>query len=194
MKKFERLSPEQRKMEIRRAAMTLFLQKGFRATTMENIVSRVSLSKGGVYRLYGSTEAILEDLILEGMRLRNAYYAEEIQKLSRKDLTLRKIVTVVADSLLIHEDFSRVYVEFLWEKQRSPRLEALYRHICQVSVEETTELILSCGAEKILLEDESRIGKLTDLMNTAILGIRVLGLDPAEFRDKITDTVLNLLL
>ena len=35
MKKFDRLPPEKRKEEIKAAAMELFLNKGFAATTME---------------------------------------------------------------------------------------------------------------------------------------------------------------
>ena len=171
--------------------MGLFLEKGFRATTMENIVSRVTLSKGGVYRLYPSTEAILQDLILEGMRLRNQFYADQAEQYQH--LTLKDVIRMVVESLLVQEEFSRIYVEFLWEKQRSPSLEALYQQICQVSMEETKTLIRSCGAEELLLADEGCLERLTDLMNTAILGIRVLGLDFAGNREKITEAIFQMM-
>ncbi|MDU6784451.1 MAG: TetR/AcrR family transcriptional regulator, partial [Peptoniphilus harei] len=45
---------EKRKLEILEAAMKCFLEKGFQNTTMEDVIEKVSLSKGGVYYHYGS--------------------------------------------------------------------------------------------------------------------------------------------
>ena len=193
MKKFDRLPPEQRKQEIAEAAKLLFLQKGFRATTMENIVSQVTLSKGGVYRLYGSTEEILMDLILEGMRLRNQYYMTRVGQLQGKKPETEDIISMIWDSLLIHEDVSRLYVEFLWEKQHSEKLEALYEEICRVSIQETSEMIRACGAGELLLSDPQKLQDLTDLMNGAILSIRVLNLDGRESREKLTKIMMDIL-
>ena len=170
MKKFERLAPELRREEIQTAALSLFLEKGFAATTMENIVSRVSLSKGGVYRIYPSTAAILSDLMLKAMRMRNEFYAERVRSLSGP-LDLDTVIGIVVDSLLLFPEYSRVYVEFLWEKQRNPDLEALYQQICATTVEETAALVSSCGSPI----DPEALQKLTDIMNGAILSIHVLG-------------------
>ena len=195
MKKFERLPPEQRRGEICRAALRLFTEKGFAATTMENIVAEVSLSKGGVYRLYPSTAAILSDLMLEGMRLRNAYYAQRVQEAAAagRKLTLPFLVEVVGDSLLLCPEVSRIYVEFLWEKQRRPELEELYQQICAVSVAETTELIRRCGAEDLL--QENTLTRLTELMNAAVLSLHVLHLEDefSQYRPQLTDAIVQLL-
>ena len=178
MKKFDRLPPEQRRAEIRAAALRLFREKGFAATTMENIVEQVTLSKGGVYRLYPSTSSILEDLMLEGMHLRNNFYAQRVEEelAAGRALTLPFLVELIGDSLLLYPEFSAVYVEFLWEKQRNPELEALYQQLCATTVRETTELIRRCGAQELLLADESMLRRLTELMNAAILSLQVLDL------------------
>lgn len=43
-----RLLPEERKKEIRKAAARKFLEKGFSATTMEDVIAESGLSVGGV--------------------------------------------------------------------------------------------------------------------------------------------------
>ena len=184
MKKFDRLPPEKRKEEIKAAAMELFLNKGFAATTMENIVEKVSLSKGGLYRIYPSTADILSDLMIDGMRLRNAFYIQRATEVMEKGekLEIRKIVDMICDSLLLYPEVSGLYVEFLWEKRRNEKLESLYQQICAISVEETLQLAKTCQAEEIL--DLKTMELITELMNTAILGIHILGIEESFLKNK----------
>ena len=197
MKKFDRLPPEQRKAEIQSAALHLFNEKGFASTTMENIVEQVSLSKGGVYRLYPSTIAILSDLMVEGMRLRNAEYEDRVRQETEQGqtLTVQFLIEMIADSLLLYPEISSVYVEFLWEKQRRPELETLYREICSETVEETASLMKKYGADDVLISGSVSLERLTELMNAAILSLRVLNLNQffAENKEQICSSLLNLL-
>ena len=197
MKKFDRLPAAQRKEEIQQAALQLFIQKGFAATTMENIVAQVSLSKGGVYRLYPSTTAILSDIMLQGMQLRNAYYAQHVQALLAEghSLDAPALVDMIIDSLLLYPDISAVYVEFLWEKQRHPELETLYQALCTTTIEATTTLIHQYGADALLLADAHTLQRLTDIMNAAILSLHVLHLEDAfeQSRASIREAMLRAL-
>ncbi|MDU1044507.1 TetR/AcrR family transcriptional regulator, partial [Peptoniphilus rhinitidis] len=43
-----------RKKEIREAAKKCFLNKGFQLTTMEDVITEVGMSRGGVYHHYAS--------------------------------------------------------------------------------------------------------------------------------------------
>ncbi len=54
---------EERTQEILDAATDVFLEKGFKQTTMEDIIRRTSLSKGGFYYYYKSTREILLDVM-----------------------------------------------------------------------------------------------------------------------------------
>lgn len=197
MKKFDRLPPEQRKEEIRAAALAVFLEKGFAAATMENIVERVSLSKGGVYRLYPSTAAILSDLMLDGMRLRNSYYATRVEETAAagRALTLPVLVEMIGDSLLLYPDYSAIYVEFLLEKRRNPELEAVYQQVCAAGMEETAALIHRCGAESLLSADPEMLARLTDLMNAAVLSLHVLHLEQTftAHRAELNGAIVRLL-
>ena len=197
MKKFERLPAEERKAEIMAAALELFSKKGFSSTTMENIVDEVTLSKGGVYRLYPSTLAILSDLIMGGMHMRNAYYAGRVAEESGagRPITLEFIVGMVTDSLMMAPEVSNLWSEFLWEKRRKPELEALYLEIEKKSIEETVALIESTGASDALEDGALTLGRLTEIMNAFTLGLSILGWkeDSPEFRSKLKEAIMAIL-
>lgn len=55
------------KAAIRSAALTLFVQKGFKDVTMKDICEKTGLSRGGLYMHYGSTKQIFADVINEIM-------------------------------------------------------------------------------------------------------------------------------
>ena len=186
MKKFERLPLETRKAEIKAAGMELFIEKGFAETTMENIVSRVSLSKGGVYRIYPSTTAILSDLLIDGMHRRNRFYMERTKEILSKGekIDLHFLIDIICDSLLIDSDVSMLYVEFLWEKRRNESLQMLYDSICETTMAETMQLIRTYGADEVLRIGNLSMHFLTDLMNTAILGLNVLDLRDSFEKNK----------
>ena len=63
---YNRKTKEERLAEIHKAALELFLTKGYKNTTMEDIIANTSLSKGGFYHYYGSTKEILFALMKQG--------------------------------------------------------------------------------------------------------------------------------
>jgi len=63
MGKYKRRSRKERIHEIQLAALEVFLEKGYRDTTMEDIIKNTTLSKGGFYNYYGNKDDILNDLI-----------------------------------------------------------------------------------------------------------------------------------
>ena len=55
------------KAAIRKAALVLFVQKGFKDVTMKDICEAAGLSRGGLYTHYGSTGQVFADIINELM-------------------------------------------------------------------------------------------------------------------------------
>lgn len=56
---------ERTKKNIVESARVLFAEYGFHAVTMKDICDSTGLSRGGLYRHYGSTDAIFEELFQE---------------------------------------------------------------------------------------------------------------------------------
>ncbi len=178
MKKFERLPKDERKKEIKDAAAKLFIEKGFSNTTMENIIENVSLSKGGVYRLFPSTEAVLSEIIVDGMRLRNTFFIEKIELIikAEKKFSVNILASVICDSLFLAPEIAAVYVEFLIAKRRSVKLQQLYEEICKVTTEETLMFMAKYNIDVMFTQQNISFNVLTEMMNSLILSLHVLEL------------------
>nr|WP_315099604.1 TetR/AcrR family transcriptional regulator [uncultured Fretibacterium sp.] len=75
---YQRHSREERLREIQFGALEVFLKKGYRNSTMEDIIENTSLSKGGFYHYYKNKDDILIDLI----RVKNFNYLYSKLKLN----------------------------------------------------------------------------------------------------------------
>lgn len=58
---------EETKAAIRKAALVLFIQKGFKDVTMKDICEATGHSRGGLYMHYGSTKQVFAEIIHEIM-------------------------------------------------------------------------------------------------------------------------------
>lgn len=197
-RRFERLPAEERKKEIREAASRLFIEKGFEATTMESIVKNVSLSKGGVYRIYPSTTAILKDIIGEGLAKRDQYYEKHLlnEVEAGREISFSYMVKLIGNSLRLDPEASAVYVEFLIAKRRNPQLEELYNELYEGSVKSTAEIIYKyCPGERFRINKEA-LKRLTEFLNSAVIGIHILDIrnDDDESRLKICEKIAELIL
>ena len=123
-----RLLPEERKKEIRKAAARKFLEKGFSATTMEDVIAESGLSVGGVYHYYKNTGDILYDIMEEGNKYRINETVQHIQHgsyTSSQDMAAQ----FIADKILDENEYKPLYALFLLEKAHNPKLQELYTRL-----------------------------------------------------------------
>ena len=128
MMKRKRLLPEERKKEIRKAAARIFKEKGFSATTMEDVIAESELSTGGVYHYYKNTVDILYDLMEEGNQYRINETVQHIQHgsyTSSQDMAAQ----FIADKILDENEYKPLYALFLLEKAHNPKLQELYTRL-----------------------------------------------------------------
>ncbi len=181
MVKFVRKTSEERMLEIRSAALVLFLEKGYSATTMDDIVNSVNLSKGSVYRYYPSKYIILTDLLKDGINLRNIIIEEY---LSKRDISIEVCSETLAE-LFFNEassgDYAKLYVIFLYEKMFDSNLEDVYNSVKLYGLK---------TMKHIEMVDMDKINKITTMMNTLILGKFILKGEFDFFVDK--DLITNM--
>ncbi|MGP1576747.1 MAG: TetR/AcrR family transcriptional regulator [Treponema sp.] len=115
MPKFERKTKDERMQEIQRCAKEVFLAKGFRCTTMEDIVKHTSLSKGGVYQYYKSTKSILFDIMQNGNYFRYERTKSLIEQLAQTASPAEIITQVCMAKLFDEVPEKRLYLMFLSE-------------------------------------------------------------------------------
>ncbi len=116
---------EERQKEILDAALKVFLEKGYRNTTMEDVINETSLSKGGFYYHYGSTKDILIDI----MKFGNYSFFEKNIKLE-KDVSKEEICDALTRSnlekILTETPERKLYLMFVYEMVYDPDFEKIY--------------------------------------------------------------------
>ena len=115
MAKFERKTKAERCKEIMEAAGSVFFDKGYRNTTMEDIIAKTSLSKGGVYQYYKITKAIMFDIMQAGNYFRYQK-TEQIIKENINNDDFYEVLTKILMSKMFEPAFEKkLYLMFLAE-------------------------------------------------------------------------------
>ncbi len=181
----KRKTREERIKEIHDAAFEVFASKGFHRTTMEDVIARTELSKGGFYYYYSSTKEIMIDM----MRVGNLYYMEYnpfMRKLDQVETLAEKIdiaMEAFLEKSLVVTDARKVYTMFLHE--------VLYdREYWDVFIELETEfhkyILSKLGLSKKCMDDETfkaNIIFISRLMN-GMLFAQNMSLEPEVLLNK----------
>ncbi|MGC6173019.1 TetR/AcrR family transcriptional regulator [Lacrimispora sp. 38-1] len=177
-----RLEKEERKKQIKEVALQLFIEKGLVRTTMDDMIEKTGISKGGIYHHYNNKEEIFEELIKDSMTYRKKLVVEYINKnkgMNREDL----IMNMLLDKILDKNPYKTIYAIFLTELSTNKNLTELYNRIYKESKE---EFIQFCISEN-LPEYIPLINKACDFfINSLIMGTNILGNDDeTELRDML---------
>ena len=163
-----KMEADERKKQIRQAAMKVFLDKGFRNTVMNDIMEATGLSRGGLYHHYGSTYEILYDTMVEGNKYREKIIYDEMNKTSQDFSEV--LSEIILEKMLYQSDYVSIYVMFLQELNHDDKLKDLYKKLKKSS----SDSILMLFDEDVRGELSEAIELITDLINTFILGCEVL--------------------
>lgn len=167
----KKMIADERKKQIRQAAIKVFLNKGFRNTVMNDIMEETGLSRGGLYHHYGSTYEILYDLMMDG----NLYRRNIIQK-SINDENLRLspnfFSRIIVDKMLTESDYAKIYVMFLWELKENEDLKNLYMKLKKESIQVFKELFSSLSID---IPSDETFEFMINIINSGLMACEVLG-------------------
>ena len=158
-----------RKKEIREAAKKCFLNKGFQLTTMEDVITEVGMSRGGVYHHYASTNEMLKDLMLDGNDYRNSLINEYLENNRGKD-KYQQMGDILVDKSLADTDLMRLYTLLLQAKKYNEDLEKLYQELKLNTTNELSLIAKQLGIKADIFGD----GFLVNYINGLILSSEVL--------------------
>ncbi len=174
MTKFVRKTREERMLEIRETAIDIFLEKGYRATTMEDIVNSLNLSRGSLYNYYPSKALIITDILKEGIHVRNRIISEYMKNRDNSIEDISKTMSALFFSDESNGKYAKIYVIFLYEKSFDKELESVYEGVINYGMENTMYLDVV---------DNNKLMQIMTMMNTLIVGKFIL--------DKEFDTYLD---
>ena len=158
-----------RKKEIREAAKKCFLNKGFQLTTMEDVITEVGMSRGGVYHHYASTNEMLKDLMLDGNDYRNSLINEYLENNRGKD-KYQQMGDILVDKSLADTELMRLYTLLLQAKKYNQDLEKLYQELKLNTTNELSLIAKQLGIKADIFGD----GFLVNYINGLILSSEVL--------------------
>ena len=124
-----RASPEARRKQILAAAASCFAERGFEATTMDDIARGARLSKGSLYWHFQNKRelflAVLDAVVLELFQVWEERAGNEPDILA----ALEGMFDVAADRLLDPPDLISLWLEYLRVPEGRERLAVVYRDV-----------------------------------------------------------------
>lgn len=177
-----------KKKKIREAAKKCFLTKGFQSTTMEDVITEIGMSRGGVYHHYASTNEMLKDLMLDGNDYRNSLINEYLENNRGKD-KYQQMGDILVDKSLADTDLMRLYTLLLQAKKYNEDLEKLYQELKLNTTNELSLIAKQLGIKADIFDD----GFLVNYINGLILSSEILGARKSysEHKRYIKETMIN---
>lgn len=132
------------KRKIFETSMKLFADKGYEATSIEEITATVGVAKGTLYYHFSSKEEIFNFLIEEGMKLLKNSIAIKTERVDNCIDKLKAIILIQIKVIVKYEDLITIVLSQIWGSgERNNR--------CRKYVFEyvkTIEQIIKSGIEK----------------------------------------------
>jgi AcrR family transcriptional regulator len=108
---------ENRKNSILKAARKLFLERGFKAVTVDQIAAKADVSKGAIYLYFDSKEEIYTQILIAA----NIEQHKEIEFFPRQDATASEILMRFAkdyvDYFLHNNELFRILMTFMLQSE-----------------------------------------------------------------------------
>ena len=149
------------KRKIFEISMKLFADKGYDATSIEEITATVGVAKGTLYYHFSSKEEIFNFLVDEGMKLLKNSISIKTDKMTNSLDRLRAIVLIQIKILFKYENFMTIILSQIWGNDERSKL-------CKRYVFEYIQMI-----EKIVKEGIKKgeiLNKDPDVIASGIFG------------------------
>ena len=181
--------------EILAAAAQIFRDKGYHATSMQDIAEAVHLQKGSLYHHIRSKEEILASLLDRALDLLILSMQEVMASPLSVEEKLRSAMRMYADNIAVHSDLAAVLL--LEYRNLSPRLRA--RHMgCRDRFEALWRELIRQGMQQGVFRtsDEKLVAlAILGVQNWMLTWYRAEGpLSAAELSNRFADLFLNGLL
>ena len=104
--------------QIVRAALQLFAQEGYHATSTSKVAKAAGVSEGLIFRHFGNKEGLLQAILEEGERRLKALFVDIVMETDPKEV-VRKTITMTAKIDVADYDFWKLQFKLKWELEIS---------------------------------------------------------------------------
>ena len=168
------------------AALALAAERGFTATSVDDIAARAGVAKGSVFYNFGSKAALFEDVIGQGVDRLTAALRAASDGLQGRE-ALEALVTELLTQIQVHPDFAKLMAAETFRSGRS--WQDAIRHLREESIGTFADVVAEAWPERnALLTAAALFGA------TLLAGLEWLVFQPyrslAEVRQAVLDTVV----
>ena len=123
------------KRKIFETSMKLFAEKGYDATSIEEITSVVGVAKGTLYYHFSSKEEIFEFLIEEGVKLLKNSIEIKTENLENSLDKIKAIVLIQIKVLGKYENFMKMVLSEIWGNSSRAKNRRIWyqRRLCSLT-------------------------------------------------------------
>lgn len=150
------------KRKIFETSMKLFAEKGYDATSIEDITATVGVAKGTLYYHFSSKEEIFNFLVEEGIKLLKNSIEIKTQKLTTAIDKLRAVLLIEIKIMIKYENFISILLSQIWGNE--PR-----NIVCKNHVFDCISIIENIIQEGI--DNGEIINKNPEIVASAIFGL-----------------------
>ncbi len=120
----KRLEKEERKDQIKKAAIALITERGYKKTSVQDIVDKARFSKGGFYNCYRSKDELFKEILQDGMDYRN----NQVLKYKHDMIRDRKsfMIEALLDKILDYNDYKKMVCALIAEASHNEDFMQLY--------------------------------------------------------------------
>lgn len=153
MPKISEEKKKQRKTDILKTALRLFSQKGYYATSIDDITGEAGISKGLVYTYFKSKEEIFLELAEHWNEFtENPSFEDELEQALSEEMTLTEKLICVWDQTVrqwteVNLNFARIKFEFWLESSKNEALREKMKEKARASLNVVEKIILKTRPE-----------------------------------------------
>ncbi len=181
-----RLDQATRKRQIKEATVALVIEKGFNNTSVQDIIDRVSLSKGGFYHYYHNKEALFKEILEDSLKLRKEIildYRDKNSQLPYETL----VVELLLNKILDRNIYKKVFAQLILDMTNNPKLFDLYNQVSLDLTEDLANFFIKEGFVEYLKLNSDAFGVL---ITSLMVGVTIFDYhDDPEFRVMLKDMI-----
>lgn len=172
IKNYKRKSRLERLKEIKKAARKVFLNKGLRDTTMEDIINETTLSKGGFYYYFKSTKEIyfniLEDKSAATVNQLNEFIGSNKQNLD-------KLVDYLIESIFEEYEERKLFLLGMYETYYDNDFSEKFNIIKEKYVNYIVEIVVENYGEVDREQINEKINLIYTVYHNFVINFHLMG-------------------
>ncbi len=176
------LKKSERKKQIKKASIELIQTKGYRNTSVKDIVDRAKTSKGGFYNCYSSKMELYKEIVEDGCKYRRDQMKEH--KITNGNLDKKTLfIEMILDKILSFNEYKKPYSRMLMEMGTDENLFRFYKKNSKVAEDIFIDFCEDEGFEECICLNNK---EYEAFINSLIVGVDIFELyDSESYRDFI---------